>query len=301
MDSLVKNDALEYEFDLESRIYEVRGKQVIFDRDLAKIYNVESKRINEQRKRNSDRFPIDFCFQLTQIEVDSLRSQNATLKNGRGNHRKYLPYVFTEQGVAMLATVLKSKEAIQVSIVIIKVFVRMRQVLQNNGDVFLKLQDLDVRQKDQELRTEVRFKQVFNALETYGLPKQGVFFEGQVFDAHTFASDLIRSAKTSLLLIDNFVDDTVLTLLSKRNTNVSASIYTKKISNQLELDLQKHNEQYPGITIKQFSKSHDRFLIIDEKDVYHIGASLKDLGKSWFAFSKLDKGAMEMVIRLGVG
>jgi hypothetical protein len=272
---------------IENKIYNIRGMQVILDRDLALLYQTETKYINRAVNRNPDRFPGSFAFQLADSEWESLRFQIGTLeeKSGRGQHRKYLPRVFTEQGVAMLSAVLNTDIAIQVSIQIMQAFVAMRKFLINNASVFQRLNQVELKQS----KTDEKLEQIFKALETGQIqPNQGIFFDGQIFDAYSFVSSLIREAKKSIILIDNYVDDTVLALLSKRNRQVSASVYTLKISLQLDLDLKKHNSQYPEIKIFELKKTHDRFLILDEKELYHFGASLKDLGKKWFAFSKMD-------------
>ncbi|RRA95598.1 ORF6N domain-containing protein [Paenimyroides viscosum] len=271
--------------EIENRIYSIRGKQVMLDTDLANIYQVETKVFNQAVKRNAERFPENFCFQLTSEEWEVLRSQFVTLNIGRGQHRKYLPFVFTEQGIAMLSGVLKSTVAIRVSIEIMNAFVEMRKVLISNAALFHRLDKIELRQ----LEADQKFEEIFKALESDKLHcEKGVFYNGQIFDAYAFVSDIIRSAKTSIILLDNYVDDTVLTLLGKRNDGVTAVIYTKNISNQLRLDLQRYNSQYPLIEIELFSDAHDRFLIIDDTELYHIGASLKDLGKKWFAFSRMD-------------
>lgn len=271
--------------EIENRIYSIRGKQVMLDTDLANIYQVETKVFNQAVKRNSERFPENFCFQLTSEEWEVLRSQFVTLNAKRGQHRKYLPFVFTEQGIAMLSGVLKSIVAIKVSIEIMNAFVEMRRMLISNATLFRRLDKIELKQ----LEANQKFEEIFKALESDKLHSdKGVFYNGQVFDAYTFVSDIIRSAKTSIILLDNYVDDTVLTLLGKRSTNVTAVIYTKNISNQLRLDLQRYNSQYPPTEIELFTEAHDRFLIIDDTELYHIGASLKDLGKKWFAFSRMD-------------
>jgi len=271
--------------EIENRIYTVRGKQVMLDTDLANIYQVETKVFNQAVKRNTERFPETFCFQLTSDEWEFLRSQFVTLNAGRGQHRKYLPFVFTEQGIAMLSGVLKSIVAIKVSIAIMNAFVEMRRMFVSNAALFHRLDKIELKQ----LEAEQKFEEIFTALESDKLQSEkGIFYNGQVFDAYTFISDIIRRAKSSIILLDNYVDDTVLTLLSKRNNNVTATIYTKNINNQLRLDLQRYNSQYPRIEVELFSDAHDRFLIIDGIELYHIGASLKDLGKKWFAFSRMD-------------
>jgi len=218
--------------EIQSRIYAIRGVQVMLDEDLALLYGVDTKVLNQAVKRNSERFPEEFMFQITDDEFDRLRSQVVTLDSGRGKHRKYLPYVFTEQGVAMLSAILRSDTAVKVSIQIINAFVAMRRFLLSN------------------------------------------------------------------ILIDNYIDDTVLTLFSKRKKGISLTVLTKTVSKQMELDVKKYNEQFPKTEIKEFANSHDRFLIIDESTVYHLGASLKDLGKKWFAFSKMEIGAARMLARL---
>lgn len=291
---------------IQSMIFTIRGIQIMLDRDLAVVYGVETKVLNQAVKRNIDRFPQEFRFQLTESEYQelvadrdrfNLRSQSVT-SSGHGG-RRYLPYVFTEQGVSMLSAVLRSETAVKVSIQIINAFVRMRRFIQHNAKVFEKLESVERRQLVFESETEKKFEKVFQALERRDEPpRQGIFYNGQVYDAWRFASDLIRKAKKSLVLIDNYVDDSVLTLLSKRPAGVSCTIYTKTISKQLTLDLKKHNQQYPPINLETFNDAHDRFVIIDGNDIYHIGASLKDLGKKWFAFSKMDLGAVEMLGKL---
>lgn len=287
---------------IKNKIYSVRGFQVMLDSDLAELYGVESKRLNEQVKRNIDRFPKNFRFQLTDEEYQNLRSQFATSSwkskietSNQYGGRRYLPYVFTEQGVAMLSAVLKSQTAIQTSIYIINAFVQMRKFISNNALVFQRLDSLEQKQ----FKTDEKVDAILDAIESKELkPKQGIFYDGQVYDAYVFASKLIKSAKINIILIDNYCDESVLTLLSKRDADVKACIYTKNISKQLQLDLKKHNTQYQDIELKKFNSSHDRFLILDDQDVYHIGASLKDLGKKWFAFSKLEMDALEILTKL---
>ena len=204
--------------------------------------------------------------------------------------QRYLPYAFTEQGIAMLSAVLESKTAVEVSIKIMDAFVEMRKFLIKNAEVFHRLDKVEIKQ----IEHDQKFEQIFNALEDKTLPNKGIFFEGQVFDAYKFVSDLIRTAKESIILIDNYIDDSVLILFTK--TNIKTTVYTN-ITKQLELDLKKYSEQYKNLEIQQFNKSHDRFLIIDNQ-VYHFGASLKDLGKKWFAFSKLEKDSVKVLEKL---
>lgn len=277
---------------IENRIFMFRGFQVMIDRDLAELYQVEVKRLNEQVKRNIERFPISFRFQLNEDEKKQLVAicdRFDTLKHSSSN-----PYAFTEQGVAMLSAVLRSDTAINVSIQIINAFVAMQKLLQENHLLFSRLDKIEIKQ----LETDQKFEKIFKALELNPSPQQGIFYDGQIFDAWLFAIDLVKSANESIILIDNYVDETILTLLSKRKKNVTAEIYTQKISKQFQLDLLKYNSQYDKVEVKEFSKSHDRFLIIDRKEVYFIGASLKDLGKKWFAFSKISLDAEQMVKKL---
>jgi hypothetical protein len=272
--------------DIEKMILTISGVQVMIDRDLAMLYGVETKVLNQAVKRNIERFPTDFMFQLTQDEAVCSRSQFVTLNNSRGHNIKYLPYVFTENGIAMLSGVLRSPTAVKVNIRIMRAFTAMRRFMITNAMVFQRLESLEHHQ----LLTDKRLDEVFKRIDADLQPSQGIFYDVQVFDAYSFVSDLVRSAKESIVLFDNYVDDTVLTMLDKRRENVSATIFTKAVSAQLELDLAKHNAQYRPIEVKVFDKVHDRFLCIDST-VYHIGASLKDLGKKWFAFSKMEMGA----------
>jgi len=256
---------------------------------------VDVKRINEQVKRNIDRFPEQFKFQLSENEWDYLRSQIETLKNNRGKHRKYLPYVFTEQGVAMLSAVLRSETAIKISTKIIQAFVEMRKIIAENALIFQRLDKLE----KITLQTEVKFEKIFKALENKELkPDKGIFFDGQVFDAYTYIADLIRKAENSIILIDNYVDDSVLTFFEKRKSGVTFTIYTNNISKQLTLDIKKFNTQYEPIEVFEMKLAHDRFLIIDKTELYHIGASLKDLGKKWFAFSKMDAEVLPLLSKI---
>ena len=274
---------------IETLIKVIRGQQVMLDKDLATLYGVEAKVLNQAVKRNVERFPDDFRFQLTKEEC--LRSQIVTLNEKQGQHLKYMPYAFTEQGVAMLSSVLRSKTAIEVNIQIMRAFVSMRHFMVNNASVFSRLETIEYHQlemQQHQQETDKRIDEVFRRLdEGNAKPKQGVFYNGQVYDAYTFVSDLIKSAKKRIILIDNYVDETVLTLLDKRENCVSAVIYTQQISRHFQLDIDRHNAQYAPIDVETFRLSHDRFLCIDD-DVYHIGASIKDLGKKWFGFSKME-------------
>jgi len=283
---------------MQNKIYTIRDVQVMVDRDLAELYGVETKRLNEQVKRNIERFPQEFMFQMTTKELENWKSQFATSNKEIMGLRK-LPFVFTEQGVSMLSSVLKSDTAIQTSINIIKSFVSMRKFLQNNASIFQKIESIEKRQISYEIKNDTKVDSILNAIEEKGIPqKQHIFYNGQIFDAYLFVSDIIKSAKTSIKLLDNYIDESTLVLFTKRDTKVNVKIYTKMISKQLQLDLQKHNAQYPSIEVEAFDLSHDRFLIIDDMDVYHFGASLKDLGKKWFAVSKMDIDSFELIGKL---
>lgn len=280
-DELIKID------DIQNRIYTIRGMQVMLDKDLADFYSVKPRRLREQVKRNIKRFPTDFMFQLTEFEADFVVSQNAT--PSKQHFGGSLPYVFTEQGVAAISSVLTSEKAIEVNILIVRAFVAMRRFVLLNAQIFQRLDSVETKQLEYKIETDKKLEMVFDALESRQIqPKQGIFFDGQIFDAHKFVSDIIRSAERSIILIDNFVDESTLTLFSKKGEGVDLKIITKTVSKELELDARKFNEQFGGLKVVHYAKSHDRFLIIDDSTVYHLGASLKDLGKKWFAFSKME-------------
>ena len=277
---------------IKSKIYTLRNVQVMLDRDLAELYQVKAIRLREQVKRNPSRFPDDFMFQLTPEEVESMVSQNAipSKKHLGGS----LPYAFTEQGVASLSSVLTSQTAIDINITIMRAFVSMRKFMLENAAVFQRLSRLE----QWQTITNKKLDQIFSAIENETVtPKQGIFFEGQIFDAYVLVSDLIKQAKQQITLIDNYIDESVLMILAKRNAQVKAEIFTKTLSPSLMLDIKKHNQQYPAIQAYEFTQAHDRFLIIDQ-EVYHLGASLKDLGKKWFAFSKMHIQSIAMLEKL---
>ncbi|MEI6576985.1 MAG: ORF6N domain-containing protein [Bacteroidota bacterium] len=279
--------------EIQNRIFAFRGIQVMIDRDLAETYGVDTKVLNQAVKRNIARFPASFRFQLTENERTELVTncdRFASLK-----HSVTLPFAFTEQGVAMISSVLKSETAIYVSIQIMEAFVEMRRLIIGNAILFNRIDTIERKQ----IETEHKFEQIFKALETRNpQPEFGIFFDGQIFDAYVFLSDLVKSANSSIILIDNFVDESILMNLTKRKSNVTATIYTHPISKPFKLDIQKHNAQYPYIEVKPITNIHDRFLIIDEETLYHIGASLKDLGKKWFAFSRMDSLVKEVLKKL---
>lgn len=269
---------------VKSHIYSIRGTEVMLDRELAQLYGVETKVLNPAVKRNIQRFPERFMFQVSPEEWDSLKSQIVTSNKGRGGDR-YLPYAFTEQGETQLSTILRSKTAIEVSIRIMDAFVAMRRFLSTNAGMFQRIEKVEQHQMLTDKKVELVLKRM-DELAPRVTPEQ-IFATGCVWDAWSYISDLIRSANARVVLIDNFVDDRVLTLLDKRNDAVSATIYSR-YTEQFRLDLAKHNEQYNPITFIQLPhKSHDRFLIIDE-DVYLMGASVKDMGTSLCAITKME-------------
>jgi hypothetical protein len=278
---------------IKDQIHTIRGVQVMFDNDLAELYKVTTGALNQAVKRNLDKFPQDFMFQLTELEKVEVITNCDNLQ--RLKYSPSLPYVFTEHGIMSLSGVLKSDIAVNVNIQIIRAFVAMRKFIASNAQIFQRLGHVERKQ----IEFNEKFEKVFNLIEDKSItPTKGIFFDGQVFDAYVFISKLIKSASKSIVLIDNYVDESTLTILSKRMKGVSCDIYTENTKDQLKLDLKKHNTQYSAITLHKFKDSHDRFLILDDKEVYHIGASLKDLGKKWFAFSKFDKGAVGMLGKL---
>ncbi|MBR5915065.1 MAG: ORF6N domain-containing protein [Spirochaetia bacterium] len=294
---------------IENKILVIRSQQVMLDRDLAELYGVETKVLNQAVKRNIERFPERFMFQLTKTEQnnaeDCLRSQFVTLENlksqivtsrKRGKYSKYLPYVFTEQGVAMLASVLKSPTAVQISIKIMDAFVAMRRFLLNNAKIFTEIDSIkehllasDLHQKESDERIDT----LFTLMDKYKIKdKQDIFFQGQIFDAYSTFQRLIQKAKKEIILIDNYIDLTVLDRLTQKNVGVNVTIYTRPDTPIKQLDIDKFNTQYPTLTIKHTSTMHDRFLILDNTDIYHIGASIKDLGKKCFGFTQLEDAAI---------
>lgn len=282
--------------EIESKILNIRNLQVMMDRDLAELYGVETKRLNEQVRRNIERFPDSFCFKLTENEWNNLRSQFATSNIERGG-RRYIPYVFTEQGVAMLSSVLKSQTAIDVSIKIINAFVEMRKFILNNAQVFQRLESLEVKQ----LGNDDKFERIFGALDNKEKSKtQGIFFDGQIYDAYSFVIDLIRKAEKEIILIDGYIDNEVLDMLSKKQTNVNVILYTLPNANINKTDIKRFNAQYPTLKENRTTKVHDRYLIIDNTELYTIGASLKDLGKKCFSFTKMEEEGLirELLRRL---
>ena len=317
INSLVVQDNISNE-EIKNLIYTIRGKQVMLDSDVAMLYHYPTKRINEAVNRNKQRFPENFCFQLTEEEYkslrfknftfneinskdinedNSLRSQIATLDEsaGRGKHRKYLPYVFTEQGIAMLSGLLKNDIAIQVSINIMNAFVEMRKFLAVNGQLFERLTNVEYKL----LEHDKKFDKVFDQLQNEENIKQKIFFEGQIYDAYSLIIDIFKKANKKILIIDNYIDDSVLKMLTKKNKNVEVVILTSDKSNIQKIDIQKFNKEYPILKVAKTNKFHDRFIVIDNKEMYHLGASIKDLGKKCFGINKIeDLEIIEKIINL---
>jgi len=271
------------------------------DRDLAELYGVETKRLNEQVRRNIERFPSNFMFQLNESEFEFLRSQFATSKTETRGGRQYLPYVFTEQGVAMLSAVLKSDTAVQTSIMIMEAFVALRRFAQTNSQIFQRLDFMEKRQITSELHqleSDRKIDELFDKMDRYKIEdKQGIFFQGQIFDAYAKFESFIAEAEKEIVLIDNYVDLSVLERLAKKKSGVKVTIFTCSKTKITPLDIQKFNEQYPVLELKHTEKIHDRFLIIDNQILYHVGASLKDLGKKCFAFEIMDSSWIQEIMR----
>ena len=298
---------------IRSKIHVIRGQQVMLDRDLAIIYGVETKRLNEQVKRNIERFPAHFCFQLTRAELENLKSHNSVMsqfatspdktKNmfaGQEGGTRKLPFVFTEQGVAMLSAVLKSETAIKASIQIISVFVKMRHFLTANAQLFQRLDFIEKHQIESDVHqkeTDKKVDELFSLMDKYNVKEtQGIFFQGQIFDAYAKFESFLSAATKDIILIDNYVDLSILQRLAKKKKGVNVTIYTDPKTKLTAQDVQTFNAQYPTLTVNHTTKTHDRFLIIDNSTIYHIGASLKDLGKKCFGFSILDPSFIPMVL-----
>ena len=273
----------------------------MLDSDVAMLYHYETKNVNKAVKRNIDRFPEEFCFQLTENEFETLRFQIGTSKQNlkindelRGG-RRYLPYVFTEQGIAMLAGVLKNDIAIKVSINIIKSFIEMRKFISLNGQVFERLTNMEYKL----LEHDKKFDEVFDQLQLEENIKQRIFFEGQIYDAYSLIVDIIKKANKKILIIDNYVDDSIFKMLTKKKSNIEVIILTSNKSNIQNIDIQKFNKEYPFLKVTRTNKFHDRFIIIDNKEMYHLGASIKDLGKKCFGINKIeDVKIIEKIINL---
>lgn len=276
---------------IENLIHYIRGQQVMIDSDLALLYNVETKRLNESVKRNSKRFPESFCFQLTEDEYADLKSQFATSNtentSSKGG-RRYLPYVFTEQGIAMLSAVLRSDAAIQVSVNIMNAFVKMRRFLAENALMFDKLNSLELNQLQYQKESNEKFDQIFAYISEHEEVGQKIFFEGQIYDAFSLLVSLVGKAEKSIVLIDNYVDVGTLNILAKKEDGVDVTIYTVRRTRLSSQDIANFNSQYPTLTVNYTGVFHNRFLIIDEETAYHIGASIKDAGKKCFGISRIE-------------
>lgn len=360
--------ALYSQEDIQSHIYTIRGQHVMLDSDIARLYGMETKRINEQVRRNPIKFPERYVFQLTAEEVESMRLQNATSnplsrsqdatlkdsefaevignqkemlvslrsqeatinKSGRGQHAKYLPYAFTERGASMLATVIKGEAAAHITVRIMDAFFAMRDYLRANAPMLQRLTNLeqnllqtnnillstlehqqvtdqqleDLHTSQKQLQQQVAnvqsVLQGFQQLQPE--PLMGIYFDGQTFDAFQLVQQLIRKATNRIVLIDSYANDTVLARLIDRNPGVTCDIYmqTGRYYDAIKQAVAAHNLQYPSepINVHEFQRSHDRFLIIDD-EVYHFGASIKDLGKRWFGVNLItEHTADELIARL---
>lgn len=282
---------------IEPLIHTVRGQQVMLDTDLARLYEVETKNLNRAAARNADRFPEDFRFQLTKEEDESLRCQIGTSKTveGRGG-RRYLPYAYTEQGIAMLSGVLRSEAAVQTSISIMRAFVAMRHFLAENAALLERLRGIESSQAAFQQSTDERFDQVFRLLEGEIEKPQRIFFAGQMFDAFSLLTDLVGRAEREIVLVDGYVDVRTLNILAKKREGVAVAVYSS--GNRLTRDdVDVFNAQYPSLTVLRTRAFHDRFLILDGETAYHIGASLKDAGKKCFGIDLIqDEGLTKMLI-----
>ena len=312
-DKLITANTISSPNHIERRIISIRGVQVMLDRDLAELYGVPVKRLNEQVSRNIDRFPERFMFQLDTKEFADLKTQIAASSAGDslghlksqfatsswGGIRKR-PRVFTEQGVAMLSSVLNSQTAVLVSIAIMDAFVKMRQFLLSNAEVVCRMNVLEKRQ----ISTDAKVDAILERLDSSEPPLRGVFYDGQLWDAYALVEKLIASAKKSILLIDNWATVETLDMLAKKRNGVSLTVVTSAHSDKqgnprpkiTVADVTRFNTQYPMLTVKYSEKFHDRFLILDNKELYLIGASLKDLGKKCFGFTKMDAEELAGII-----
>ena len=281
------------EIKIENLIYEIRGKQVMLDSDVAKLFDYETKYLNRQVQRNQTRFPEKYCFQLNEEEWLNLRCQNVTssLDNTYGG-RRYLPYVFTEHGITMLAGILKSDIAVSVSLKIVDAFISMRKFINENKDIFKRLTTMEYKL----LEHDDKIDELFDRFEPKKLNNQKIFFNGEIYDSYSLIVELIKEARNRIIIIDNYIDKSILDMLVYKKESVSVELVTS--SHYLtKLDITKFNEQYPNLSIKYSNIFHDRFIIIDNT-LYHIGASLKDLGKKCFAINKIeDKEYLEKILK----
>ena len=290
-------------YDIKSMIYVIRNKQVMLDSDLAMLYQVETRVFNQAVKRNIARFPDSFRFQISKDEYEALRSQIVTSKeeDANGNKkggRRYLPYVFTEQGISMLSAVLRSDVAIQVSINIMNAFVEMRRFIANNALLFERISNIELKQLEYQKQTDEKLEQIFEYISGHEEAGQKVFFDGQIYDAFSLIVSLIQKAEKEITLIDGYVDVGTLNLLSKKNENVSVTIYTQKRTRLTKTDVENFNAQYPTLEVEYTKVFHDRFLILDRGTAYHVGASLKDAGKKCFGINLIqDAGIIRDILQ----
>lgn len=282
--------------DIKNLIYTIRGMQVMLDSDVANLFKYTTKNINKSVKNNAERFPEYYCFQLTTKEYNSLMTRRYNItKIGRSNNRKYLPYVFTEYGITMLAALLKSEVAVNISIKIVNTFMQMRKNFSENNQVFERLTSLEYKLLEQEKK----INNILGDLKFEENIKQKIFFKGQIYDAYSIIIDIIKSANKKILIIDNYIDDNVLKMLSKKKKDVEVIILTSIKSNIEKLDIKKFNKEYPILKLEKTNKFHDRFIIVDNKEMYHLGASIKDLGKKCFGINKIeDIKIVEKIINL---
>ena len=275
--------------DVKSLILTIRGVQVMLDRDLAMLYGVTTKRLNEQVKRNLARFPDTFRFVLSSEEMDELVANCDRFKMMK--HSSVPMCAFTEHGIIMLASVLKSDVAVEASIRITKTFVAMRKALASVAPILNRLETVERRQIVDQARNEERFDTIFRAMDGGDFPPQKVFFEGKHYDAYSFAKKLVRKAAKKIVLVDGYSDEVTLDILSQKKGGVAVLVATsqKMIDKHLtSVAVEKFNKQNPTLTVKAVVTFHDRFLILDDKELYHFGASLKDLGRQYCAVSKMD-------------
>ena len=286
---LIKNEISNEE--IKYLIYTIRGKQVMLDSDVAMLYHYETKKINQAVKRNIERFPERFCFQLTEEELEIMWSQIVTtskLEDNKYRSKKYLPYVFTEQGIAMLSGILKNEIAVQVSIKIMDAFVEMRKFMNINKSLFEKVVSIENKMDKKFIEQDKKFDIIFDQLQLEENIKQRIFFQGQIYDAYSLIVDIIKKASKKILIIDNYVDDNILKMLTKKKNDVEVVILTSNKSNIQNIDIQKFNKEYPLLKVAKTNKFHDRFIVIDDKEMYHLGASIKDLGKKCFGINKIE-------------
>ena len=288
-------------YEIKGLIYVVRNQQVMLDSDLAMLYHVETGALNQAVKRNIQRFPERFRFQLTEDEYTNLISQfviSSLESNDRHGGRRKLPYVFTEQGIAMLSALLRSDIAIITSINIMDTFVEMRKFIGNNALLFDKISKVELTQREYQQHTNARLEQIFDYIAEREEVSQKIFFYGQIYDAFSLLAKLIQKANDKIILIDGYVDLETLNLLSKKNEGVAITIYTHCKTKLGNIDINNFNKQYPFLELKYTDAFHDRFLIVDDKEAYHIGASLKDAGKKCFAINLIeDSGVIEDLLK----